>query len=360
MNDYAILIGSRIQSVRIPLVNRITILTGESGSGKTKTIELTGAYVFNKEYDVHVESNLPVVIYSKEAGDIVDTLKDEQRKLIFIDEDVATHYKNKLAITHHKVLLITRGRMLWNFVDINDVYYVNFRDVNNLTIQKLYSQKELYGVYDYVITEADNNKSENTLITKLLPEIGNVVAGRGRDNIANVIDELDLYNTRVLVFLDTGAGALFLDDIYDAKSERSVDITIVPYTSFEALLYWSKLTQSLPNTARENKLNLRSSEMFYEHALQKRTAGTKIRSKHAEFSECFIKQCTSCCELHQSSTLLKTLFSTEGLPLLRWYWQTYHPDWIQLSNEIIETLKHSYNPNGFMIPEDFWLTAKRI
>ena len=75
-----------------------------------------------------------------------------------------------------------------------------------------------------------------------------------------------------------------------------------------------------------------------------RTYGTKLASKHAEFSSCFLKDCTDCCEYSQPSLLLKTLFSEEGLPLLRWYWNTYHPEWVPLTDTVIEKLKTLYAP----------------
>lgn len=126
-----------------------------------------------------------------------------------------------------------------------------------------------------------------------------------------------------------------------ARSRRLYNF--VEYTSFEALLYFSKLVQSIPASDIAHDTREKSIELYYEKLLYNVTRGTKSESSHPNFSECFIKNCSCCCEFSQPSLL----FGEEGLQFLKWYWNTYHPEWVPLTDAVISVLKASYSPKGF-------------
>lgn len=267
------------------------------------------------------------------------------------DEEFVLECLPDVLLSRHEVLAIARSRRLYNFVDARCLYSVDFSDDTKFLIEKITLNCSLDGVPDLIITEASNGKSENMYIRTVMPEVNNVVAASSRNRVGTVLRKCVTTSKstirKVFIVIDLSAGASALGSIIPIAFEHNIDLHFVEYTSFEALLYFSKLVQSIPASDTAHDVSEKSTELYYEKLLYNVTRGTKLESSHPNFSECFIKNCSCCCEFSQPSLLLKTLFSKEGLPLLRWYWNTYHPEWVPLTDVVISVLKDIYNPKGF-------------
>lgn len=358
MCDYVDVSGDTMGTVRILLEYRITVLGGFSGRGKSRFVSETAIQVYRTEDDLRqytfvTESSLPKRTFPDGSDPKVfrDTLRNGESFVLLADEEFVLECLPDVLLSRHKVLVIARNRRLYNFVDARCLYSVDFSDNNKFLVEKITLNYRLDGVPDLIITEASNGKSENMYIRTVMPEVNNVVAASSRNRVGTVLRKCITTSKstirKVFIIIDLGASASALGSIIPIAFEHNIDVRFVEYTSFEALLYFSKLVQSIPASDIAHDTREKSIELYYEKLLYNVTRGTKLESSHPNFSECCIKNCSCCCEFSQPSLLLKTLFSKEGLQLLKWYWNTYHPEWVPLTDAVISVLKASYNPKGF-------------
>ena len=348
--DYAILSTMR-NSVRIDLESNITILGGASGSGKTESIALASESDVDIAKQLKVISNLPCYPLLDDAAESIwsKLVESIETVLFYIDEELALQKWSEIILSKHKYLIICRSRSLYNYADMRNFYRYNLHEDFYLECTKIVLNTKLEGKPDAVFVESAPDKNEHLYFNTCLPEIVNVIPGNGRNHMCKVIRGKLRNNKKlkkIFVALDAGAGLSSLEDLVEDCRVYGVDIRLIEYTAFEAILYFSKLVQNL-NRPRPEVLGKMSVEKYFEELIRVVTQGTKLYSDHPSIAQCFIKQCNDCCKYGEQSLLLKTLFNKEGLPLLKWYWNTYHPEWVPLTDDIIDGLKRTYNPNGF-------------
>lgn len=339
--------------VEVPLEHRVTVFMSDSGKGKTRFVATSIESLSDDPDDkiLTVTSNRELMFYTDQASPKdFEKVYDRHDDVFYVmDEEFARRFFDIIRYSYDKFIIVSRSRFLLNFTDIRSIYDLVFNN-NGFECTRVFTPLPLAGKPDVFVTEAHENNSEHLYIERCMPEISPLVSGKGRNKLCDTIEEL-LRNKRnikkVFVAFDMGAGASDYPKFRDIRDEYAVDIYAIPYVCFESVLFYSKLVQGITRSVDSTKVKAFSSEKYYEKLLNIVTLGTPLKSEHPEFSECFTKECTKCCEYSQPSLLLKTLFSEEGLPLLKWYWNTYHPEWVPLTDALVEPLKKSYNPKGF-------------
>lgn len=341
----------------VPLRNRITLIWGGySGIGKSKFLKLTGETTFNDDVSFDVTSDLPT--YVLPIGNDVTTstlvFNNDKTSVLVMDETIAVAFKNQLLSSKHYLVIISRNDTFIDMADCRSAHLLYFNSLFGFVIESLFKIEEPVGVYDEIITEGNYSCSENRCIRSCFPEIIEITySSKGKDKMRKAIRAAvqQRNHRRILCLIDLAAGVSSWLSIIKSSLSYECECCVLPYTSFEAMLFYSKLVQQL-NIKFKSVTNYYSVETAYEALLQYATINTPIQSNHGSFSDCFITDCTTCgksteCVYKQQSFLLKTLFSEDGLPLLKWYWNTYHPEWVPLSDKLTEGLKRSYNPDGF-------------
>lgn len=252
MCDYVDVSGDTMGTVRILLEYRITVLGGFSGRGKSRFVSETAIQVYRTEDDLRkytfiTESNLPKRTFpdGSDSKVFIDTLRNGESFVLIADEEFVLECLPDVLLSRHKVLAIARSRRLYNFVDARCLYSVDFSDDTKFLIEKITLNCSLDGVPDLIITEASNGKSENMYIRTVMPEVNNIVAARSRNRVGTVLRKCVTTSKsiirKVFIVIDLSAGASALGSIIPIAFEHNIDLHFVEYTSFEALLYFSKL-----------------------------------------------------------------------------------------------------------------------
>ena len=339
--------------VQVPLIYRVTVFMSTSGEGKTYFIDSSiESFVDDSEDKVlTVECEKKLLFFSDKSDIKTFTEIYEKHEDVYyvMDEEFARHFFEIIKNSYDKFIIVSRSKFLLNFVDIRSIYTLVFNR-ESFMCSNAFKIVPPEGKPDLFIVESHERKSEHLFIETCMPEVLPIVSGFGRNKLCDVLSTILDRNAnikKVFLAFDLGAGASNYQRFVDIQNYYGINIYVFPYVCFESILFYSKLVQSITKDIDIDKINAFSSEKYYEKLLEVRTYGTKLASKHAEFSSCFLKDCADCCEYSQPSLLLKTLFSEEGLPLLKWYWNTYHPEWVPLTDTVIEKLKTLYNPKGF-------------
>lgn len=335
----------------IPLRSHFTAIIGNSGDKKSYFIGISGNYLVSDDVKVGMQSSLPIVTAVTSLPVSADSLFDEKypKSVLVLDEEVVKAYETEISTCKHFIVFISRSAYLHEFCDVRNTYTLVCNNSESIVVAHYPSfNTALSGVYDYYLTESIEGCSEYKFVNNVLPELKPIKGCKGRDNISTVIRKMHLpAGNRILVIMDLSAGLGAVEKINKQCEESCIAVSFVDYTSFEALLCRSKLVNSLSTECSLDFNNFKTLEKYYEAIIYELTKNTILESSHDGFSDCFIRECKECCELSQPSLLLKTLFSVEGIPLLKWYWNTYHTDWYPLQDLIINNLKKFYNPKGF-------------
>lgn len=349
---YLELISNNEETVfRIPLRSHFTMITGDSGVGKTYFIKISGKYLVSRDVKIGMRSSLPIITSISSLAVTAYSLfgEDYPKSILVLDEEVVKSYSKEIEKCKHFVVIISRSDYLREYCDARNTFTLLCESIENVSVRHFPTfNTKLSGDYTCYFTESRVGCSEYKFIEKVMPELTPLVGCNGRDNIARQIRKVNLQQgSRILIFMDLSAsmGALFkiMKQCYNLK----LDVSFVNYTSFEALLCNSKLVKSLGTECTLDFNKYKTLELFYEAVIYKLTKGTRLESLHKEFSSCFIENCKSCCEVAQSSSYLKSMCSSEGIELLKWYWNTFHPEWVPLTDELISLLRKHYNPKGF-------------
>lgn len=343
-------LSAGINDTVITLDKDITVIYGQSGVGKTEILELQRNSIKAKKAVYSIESDLKfrVILDSDSSEAYSDALRDHTCQLLIMDEGLARkriQFPNSCSIP---VVVVCRNKALLNYVDIRCLRTLVIEDSRRITSSELFVSRELVGVPDYVLVESSEHHNEHLYLSRCMPEIKNVIACDGRNN--TIVNLGKIYRRtgcrKFFIAIDLCAGASIMPGLLFYQRRYNLDISFIEYTSFEAILYFSKLVRCVGRVYNTDS-PYKSLEDFYEDALRFATVNTPLHSEHPHISDCFVRDCNGCCEHSQSSLLLKTLFNKEGLTLLKWYWSTYHPEWVQLTDSIIKALQEKYNPDGF-------------
>lgn len=243
------------------------------------------------------------------------------------DEDSLTLSKNADKVIESKLVptvFISRSINWLINTDLRDVYSCYY-DEDHLFMDRLCCVQPCslpLGAYDAIVTESSYGKSEHLLVKALFGL--NAVACSGRSRLRKVLRVLQRKGCKkVLLLLDVcslGSEVPVLNMYSD-----TMNLTLYDYPSFEGLLYYSKIVQSLSNVDRPNRYRNLTMEKEYEELLERATSGTqfKVTHKPSKVSGCFLSRCLECCDKHDNNTLFKVLLNKYGVGLLSWYLTNY-------------------------------------
>lgn len=230
-------------TIEIPIMNKYTILKGDTSSGKSLSIDiLRFTSVDTPGYSI-------TSFYSEQLRIVDDVAKDlgniKNGDLVIIDEYAPILTKPKLIQkTDAYFLIITRKSLDFLRVHCNSVFYLDDTDPYHLQAKAAYTQlKKLthpLKSYDYLITE--DAKSSYLFFNQLSSYINNYInikPARGKSRIANTIHKLHKRNNSLtfLVVYDAAAFGFQFESLYDYIQEHSIRCNIIDWDSFEYYLY---------------------------------------------------------------------------------------------------------------------------
>lgn len=308
-----------------------TILGLNSGEGKTWMFD-TLAERYN-EGIVKIEANYPVIFAN--TVNLLSLLKTDEKSIIFADEisiNKNSQYLKEINFSKHFIVAITRAMPFRANSPLCGIYQVIARQDGHFQIEEINRHNDLRLIQkiddiDIVVTEAAENCSEHNYIIKCRETYNldfQVIAAGGKDRIANVLHNcLKTYPKKKILILMDLANVSSQYKLLVKRCKDNPDIFFYPYSSFEELLYKSKLVSSLNKTYKASPYDFCTLERYYENALEKVTSNSCIEYNHRHpfISECYVNNCNSCnkrCELFCNDKIDYVLDSSVGKILYKW------------------------------------------
>lgn len=199
--EYTIEVWNKKIRYALKIRRNITVITGDSGTGKTILVKMIDAYDNNGiSSGVHLKCNVRcTTLHGRNWRDTLDKIS---KSIVFIDEQSHFITTKEFAVaiqgTDNYYVLITRNNLEALPYSIHEIYglraYSN-KETQNGMFQTFNEQYELYGANitqsgiqpDVIITE-DSNSGYQFFSSLGSQQVKKCISARGKTNIKNMID----------------------------------------------------------------------------------------------------------------------------------------------------------------------------
>ncbi len=237
-----VVLESKRLKYEFDIKRNITVILGESATGKTTMLEMLAEYRRHSEAGgVRLEADVPCIVYADYDYNWKNTINAITESIVFIDEDYPFVFSDEFASVVEKssnyFVLITR-RPLYNIpYSIEEVYGI--RTTGNYHFpEKVYN--EFYKIYDHKNDDTvegdycfvlEDSKSgfefyKNAFGDEICRSSG------GNANIPNVLAQVD---KNAVVIADGAAFGAYMEDLLAIASEKENVLIYLP-ESFEWLI----------------------------------------------------------------------------------------------------------------------------
>ncbi|PWT27561.1 translation initiation factor 2 [Butyrivibrio fibrisolvens] len=242
-NKHHIVVETQRLKYEFDIKRNITVIQGDSATGKTTLVELLGTYSrFGKESGISLQSDVPCVVFGGDAGIWKTILEAYQDSIIFIDEDYSFIYSKDFAELIQKssnyYVLITR-QPLYNLpYSIQEIYGIRTTGKYHYP-EKIYH--EFYQIYDNlkitankdVLVMVEDSKSGYQFFSKACKQ-GECVSVEGNSQFVGRIENAD-EKKKVVVIADGAAFGAYVAKVTAIAKGRK-DVMLYFPESFEWLI----------------------------------------------------------------------------------------------------------------------------
>ena len=224
-------------SYSIELERKITVIKGNSGTGKTTLVKMIDLWLRQKRASgIKCNCSADMIILN-ELSDWTNLLNENSGKIFIADENVKylswQSFGEAVNNSDNYFLFITRsgslGSMTYSVSSILELKTEKRGDIHFTSAYPRYFNTSVYIKPDLVITEDSN--SGNDMMKRLLPSTF-IKSSYGRSNAINVFKSMNNKYSNIVIFVDGSAfGACIAD--YTGYFDK---VTIVAPESFEYLL----------------------------------------------------------------------------------------------------------------------------
>ena len=265
----------------------ITVIQGDSATGKTTLIELLSTYAVQKEKSgIKLVSDVECAVYTGGQTDWKASMESLKNSIIFIDEDYSFIFSEEFAKwlqgNSNYFVLITR-RPIYNLpYSVNEIYGIRTSGKYHFPQQiyhefyQIYSDIEMNSLESDYIVYLEDTKAGFQFYTKAFKD-KTIRSCEGNANIAYAISESD----RIIVIADGAAFGAYIDNLMAVVEEKKEVLIYLP-ESFEWLILKSGLIDgsrvqdilSKPEDYIDSESFL-SWECFFTDLLQRETEDDK-------------------------------------------------------------------------------------
>ena len=254
--EYSIEVYNKRVKYKLNVKRNITILTGDSGIGKTTLVKLIDSFYNNgKQSGITLEcEKICIYLHGKDWYEHLQNIKDS---IVFIDEDSnfirSDEFARAIMSTDNYYVLITRADLAGLPYSIKEIYTLKVNKSKSEASQVYNEQCLLYGehltnsgVYpDKIITEDSN--SGHDFFKEICKDFNKVcIPANGKSNIKNIINNSNS-EEKILIIADGAAFGCEMKKCMQALREHG-NTTIYLPESFEWLLLKA-------GTVKNNELN---------------------------------------------------------------------------------------------------------
>ncbi len=241
---HTISVTSRKSSYHLELERKISVLKGNSGTGKSSLLRLISEYLeYGKQSGVKlsVDSNTSLIVLTN-TSDWAEILPSIHDTILFIDEDVRYLYNENFQkflweADCYAVIVSRSGRFTALPYSIFGVYELvtEKREFNTATtMYRLYEEKQKHIDFDLILTE-DSNSGFEMARYAFNSEYTEVLSAGGNASILPLLQQLAQSHDRICVNVDGAAFGAFIEPVLKYAEVRGY-VQISAPESFEYVL----------------------------------------------------------------------------------------------------------------------------
>lgn len=298
-------ISNRDAKFKFDLYRNITLVRGDSGTGKTTLYDMVSDYTrLGDNSGVNVSSDKKCVALTD--SDWKNQLRGFKNSIVFIDEGAeyirSVDFSTAISKTDNYYVIFSRESLHALPYSVEEIYeikasgkYHSFKKLYNKTAEHIYfaGKKPENVDYDTVLTEDSNSGYQffNSFF-----ELKDCVSAKSNSNIFNWLN--DNKNKKILVIADGAAFGSEIDRVL--KMQSFIDFELCLPESFEWLILKSGLVKAEdlnsvlnnPSDYIESKKYF-SWENFFEDYLVKNAKNTPFSYKKSEINPAYLQKTNS-------------------------------------------------------------------
>jgi len=270
----------------------ITIIRGDSATGKTTLVEMIRAYNEQEDSGITIKCEKPlVVVYGKNWQ---KQIEETSGSIVFLDE-ISRFTKSKefaetIKGTDNYYVIVTREKLSILPYSITEIYGIRTNG-RYAHLTREYTKNEFFRIYgnmptlsfkpDMIITEDSNSGYE---FWKNAVKSCDCIPAHGKDNVLNTIKDIGKQGMRYLVVVDGAAFGSEIEELLQYMRYKNPSLEVYAPESFEYLLLSSGLFQDkdivdkVENTSEyADSVKYMSWERFYTALLVEVTNRTQMK-----------------------------------------------------------------------------------
>lgn len=305
--EHQVIVRTNRLQFKFTLKRNITVLRGNSATGKTTLIELIEQHQNNRNGSgIEISCDKKCVVLTENNWQVI--LAATKDSLVFIDEGV--YFLNTKEFAHavknsdNYYCISVRDNLPLLPYSVDEIYtlknttkkYGTFKRTY-ASFQQIYSKEKISPSEikkpDVVIAEDSNSGWQ--FFSNYFEKLNiSCISAKGNSNVASEILKIDS-SKNILIIADGAAFGAFIEKIMNLKFSRS--ITIYLPESFEWLILDSGLIKSTdlkeilshPSDYIESSQYF-SWEQFFTHLLQEKTKGTYLQYNKSKLNNAYLQK----------------------------------------------------------------------
>lgn len=242
-NKHHVVVESKRLKYEFDIKRNITVIQGDSASGKTTLLDLLGTHSrFGKESGISVQSDVPCVVFSGDAGLWKTIIEAYQDSIVFIDEDYQFIYSKDFAelvqASSNYFVLITRQPMYNLPYSVKEIYGIRTTGKYHYPEQVYHEFYRIYNESNEVLDKevlvlVEDSKSGYQFFSKACKR-GECVSVDGNSQFVGRIENAE-ENKKVVVIADGAAFGAYVAKVTAIAKSRK-DVMLYFPESFEWLI----------------------------------------------------------------------------------------------------------------------------
>lgn len=265
--SYKIKLSDRNNKFEFILKRNITILRGNSGTGKTTLFEMIDAYYRDgKKSGVSLSCDVDIATIRKSKNWDED-IKRIKKSIVVIDEDggfiTSEEFASIVKNTDNYYLLITRNYLKQLPYSVDEIYEIE-GDKNKRFINIYKNTNNIYSdivkfIPEIIITEDSNAGFQ--FFDKIKNENIVCVSGEGKSNIINIVKNYKY--KKILIIADGAAFGNEIENLIILSKDKRYNIALFLPESFEWLILKSGIIEKKEIKELKNSANYIDSKIYF-------------------------------------------------------------------------------------------------
>ncbi|MBQ6995691.1 MAG: translation initiation factor 2 [Lachnospiraceae bacterium] len=302
---YRVVVSNKYLKYEFNIKRNITVIKGNSATGKTTLIEMLREYNEEEDSGITVQCDKKcVVLYGKDWDKKLLEITDS---IVFIDESgrftKSTDFANAIQNTNNYYVIVSREKLSALPYSIREIYGIR-ENGKYMGLKTQYTLNEFYNIYgqqpqrnfkpDLIITEDSNSGYDFYVAFYKKMEC---ISANGKSNILSEIQKADYKMKRRLAIVDGAAFGSEMEMVMQYINNVDEMVELYAPESFEYILLLSDIFKSkVLKDELEETYNYADSEkyfsweQYYTALITQITQGTELQYSKSKLNSYYLSE----------------------------------------------------------------------